>query len=84
VAGQLEHAQGVLRLLIAPCVAGDHGDAEHLHIRGLEQRQNGHLVRAAGPGAVLIDEHKALLRRRRGRAGRKQQRYESVFHRWVL
>ena len=44
VPGQLQHAQRVLRLLIAPGVAGHHGDAEHLDLRRLQQRQHGHLV----------------------------------------
>ena len=62
VAGELQHAQGVQGFFVAPCVAGDHGDAQNLHIGRLQQRQHGHLVRAAGAGAVLIDEHQAFLR----------------------
>ncbi len=44
VAGQLQHAQGMQRLFIAPGVAGDHRDAQHLNLRRLQQRQHCHLV----------------------------------------
>ena len=60
--GQLQHAQGVQRLFVAPRVAGHDGDSEHLHVRRLKQRQHRHLIGAAGTGAILIDQDQALLR----------------------
>ena len=63
MSGQFQHAQRVQRLLVAPCVAGHDGDAQHLYMRSLKQRQHRHLVGAAGAGAVLIDQHQPLLRR---------------------
>ena len=69
VAGELQHAQGVQSFFVAPRVAGHHGDAQDLHVGRLQQRQHRHLVRAAGAGAVLIDEDEALLRgKQRGAA----------------
>ena len=68
-ADQFEHAQRVLRLVVAPGVAGDHGDAENLHVRGLQQHHHGHLIRAARSRTILIDEHQAFGRQGR-RAGR--------------
>ena len=44
VAGEFEHAQGVEGFFVAPGVAGDHGDAEDLDLRRLQQSQHGHLV----------------------------------------
>ena len=44
VAGQLKHAQRVQSFLVAPRVAGHHGDSQHLHCRRLKQRQHRHLV----------------------------------------
>jgi hypothetical protein len=49
VSGQLQHAQRMLRLFIAPRISGDHGDAEHFNLRRLQQRKNRHLIGAAGP-----------------------------------
>jgi len=57
---EFEHSQGVLDLFRLPRVAADHGDAEDADLRGLEQDHHGHLVGAAGAGAVLIDEDEAL------------------------
>ena len=57
---ELEHAQGVLDLFGLPGVAADHGDAEDLYLGGLEEDHHGHLVGAAGAGAVLVDEDETL------------------------
>ncbi len=65
-ADELEHAQRVLHFLIAPGVAGHHGDAEDLDIRRLQQDHQRHLVRSAGTGAVLVDQDHALLALRLG------------------
>ena len=62
-ADQFQHAQGVPRLIIAPGVSRDHGDAEHLDLRGLQQHHHRHLVRTTRAGAVLIDQHQALAGR---------------------
>jgi hypothetical protein len=72
-ADEFEHAEGVLGLLIAPGVAGDHGDAEHLDVGRLQEDHHRHLVGAAGAGAVLIDQDETLLRTGRvaGRGWRK-------------
>ena len=58
---EFEHAQGVADLFGLPCVAGDHGDAEDLRFGRLQENHHSHLVRAAGAGAVLVDEDEALL-----------------------
>ena len=63
VAGELEHAESVEGLFIAPGVAGDDGDAEDLDLGGLEQGEDGHLIGTAGAGAVLIHKDEALLRK---------------------
>jgi hypothetical protein len=57
---ELQHAEGVGDLFGLPGVAGDHGDAEDAALGRLEEDHHGHLVRAARPGAVLIDENQAL------------------------
>ena len=56
---ELEHTQGVGDFFGLPRVAADHGDAEDADLRGLEEDHHGHLVGAAGAGAVLIDEDQA-------------------------
>ncbi len=80
VAGQLQHAQRVQGLFVAPSVTGDHGDAQHPHIRRLQQRQHGHLIGAAGAGAVLIDQNQPLLRRAHRDASQRNERQELSFH----
>ncbi len=65
---ELEHAERVLDFFGLPGVAADHGDAEDADLRGLEQDHHGHLVGAAGAGAVLVDENEARGLRGRGRA----------------
>ena len=60
-ADDFEHAEGVLHFLIAPRVAGDDGDAEHVDVGRLQKDHHRHLVGAAGAGAVLVDEDEALL-----------------------
>jgi len=57
---ELEHAEGVLDFLWLPGVAADHRDAEDFDLGGLQQDHHGHLVGAAGAGAVLVDEDEAL------------------------
>ncbi len=76
MAGQFQHAQGVQGLFVAPLVAGDHGDAQHLDVRSLKQRQQGHLVGAAGTSTILIDEDEAFLRRAQG-CNESQQKQKS-------
>ena len=82
---QFEHAQGVLHLFRLPRIAADHRDAEHLGLRGLQQHHHRHLVGAAGPGAVLIDDHHAPRLGARGaqrpeRKSRELSEYESSNH----
>ena len=55
-ANDFEQAQGVLNFFVAPGVAGNHGDAKHVGIRRIDERENGLHVGAAGPGAVLIND----------------------------
>jgi hypothetical protein len=57
---ELKHAEGVLDLFGLPGVAADHGDAEDLHLGGLEEDHHGHLVGAGGTRAVLVDEDEPL------------------------
>ncbi len=84
-ADHLEHAEGVLHFFIAPCVAGDHGDAEHVDVGRLQEDHHRHLVRAAGAGAVLIDENEALLRDGwLGGEGSEDEGGEDGFHGWVI
>ena len=64
VVGELQHAQRVQGLFVAPGIAGDDGDPEHLHVGRLQKREHGHLVSAAGACTVLIDEDETLLRRK--------------------
>jgi hypothetical protein len=70
-ADQLEHAQRMLHFLIAPGIAGHHGNAEHVDVRRLQQHHHRHLVGSAGTGTILVDEHKTFLRK--GRWEKSQQ-----------
>ena len=70
----------MLGFFVAPGVAGDHGDAEDLNLRGLEESHHGHLVGAAGAGAVLVDEDEARGLRRCGQGCEKQQQEGDAGH----
>ena len=80
VPGQLQHAQRVQRLFVAPRIAGHHGDSEHLHVWRLKQRKHCHLIGAAGTSAILIDQDQALLSGAHRDAGQKQKRKQLSFH----
>src|ERR1700691_1447427 len=60
-ANQLQKPQGVCYLFVAPLVAADHGDPKNLHLRRLNQGQQGLHVAAAGSGTILIDDDLAAL-----------------------
>jgi len=57
-----------------PGVPRHHGDAQHLHVRRLQEHEHGHLVRAARPRPILIDQHQPLLPRQKARANHQRQR----------
>ena len=84
VAGQLQHAQCMQRLLVAPGIAGDDGDAENCHVRSLKQRHDRHLIGAARTGAVLIDKHQPVLRLRHEGRERQDEKKSRSSHRWVF
>ena len=74
-ADDLEQAQGVLHLLVAPGVTGKHGDTQDVRFRRIDQGENGLHVGATGAGAVLIDDDLAfgLSRRDAGEQTAEQE-----------
>ena len=70
-ADDLHQAQRVLDFLIAPGVAGEHGDAEDVGVRGIDQGEDRLHVRAAGTGGVLVNDYFAF--RLSAEADRKRQ-----------
>ena len=52
----LEQAQCVRHFFVAPLVPAHDGDAQHVHLRRLNQHQQRLHVAAAGSGAVFVDD----------------------------
>jgi hypothetical protein len=57
----------VLHFFVAPGIAGHHGDAEHIRLRGIYDGKHCLHVRATRAGAILIDNHFVLLLRKQRR-----------------
>ena len=80
-ADQFEHPQRVLHFFVAPGISCDDGNAQHLRLGRLQQHHHGHLIRAAGTGAVLIDQDHALLRAGRSRGNQTDENCVERFSR---
>jgi hypothetical protein len=57
-----QQPQGLIHLFVAPAVAADDGDAEHLDVAGLQQHQYRLQVGTGRTIGVLIDDDQALVR----------------------
>src|SRR5271165_6384400 len=72
-ANDFQQAEGVGHLLIAPGVAADHCNTEDFCLWGLNEKQKGLHVAAAGAGAVLVDNDFAAGLRAGGKSANQER-----------
>jgi hypothetical protein len=56
-----QQPQSVLHFLVAPGIASEYRNSQHLRFPRIDQRQNGLHIRARWPRTILIDDDFAFL-----------------------